>query len=143
MERADAAGDREFVVVEDDDQRRVHVTGVVQRLPREAAGQRAVADHGDGVPVRLALELVRDGEAECGGDRGAGVARAEGVVLALLALEEAADAARLLQRREAVPPPGENLVCVRLMPDIPDDRLARGIEGGEQGDGHLDDAEVG
>ena len=70
------------------------------------------------------------------------MARAEGVVLALLALEEAADAARLLERGEPVAPPGEDLVRIRLVPDIPDDRLARRIEGGEQGNRQFDHAKV-
>ena len=58
---------------------------------REAAGERAVADDGDHL-VALALEVARGGHAERGRHGGGGVAGAEGVVLALGALEEAGDA---------------------------------------------------
>ena len=42
--------DAHAVVVEDDHQRTIRHTGVVEGLAGEAAGHRAVADHGDHVP---------------------------------------------------------------------------------------------
>src|SRR5581483_3524612 len=41
------------------------------------------------------------------------------------------------------PPPGQNLVRVGLMPDIPDQPVLRGVEHIVDGDGQLDDAEPG
>ena len=42
-----------------------------------------------------------------------------------------------------VPPAGEHLVRVGLVPDVPDDLVARGVEHGVQRDGQLAGAEVG
>ncbi len=45
-ERADVGRDAHAVVVEDHDDRRTQAAGVVDRLEGDAAGHRAVADHG-------------------------------------------------------------------------------------------------
>ena len=39
--------------------------------------------------------------------------------------------------------PGEELVRIALMPDVPDELVARRVEGVVQRDGQLDDAEAG
>ena len=49
--RADRRRDRHVVVVEDDDQARVHRAGIVHRLVGHAGRHRAVADHRDDVVV--------------------------------------------------------------------------------------------
>src|SRR5207249_9404382 len=117
------------------------VPDVVQPLEREARGERAVADDGDDVEV-LALEVARDGHAVRGGDARAGVTRAEDVVLRLAAREEAADAAELPQRVEALAAPGEDLVHVRLMAGVPDELVARRIENAVVGGGDLERYEL-
>ncbi len=71
------------------------------------------------------------------------MARPEGVVLALGALEEAGDAVLLSQGLEPVLTPGEHLVRVPLVPDVPHELVARGVEHVMQRDGELDDAESG
>ena len=53
-QRADRRRDRHVVVVEDDDQPRVHRAGVVHRLVGHAGRHRAVADHRDDVVVAAA-----------------------------------------------------------------------------------------
>ena len=70
------------------------------------------------------------------------MARAEGVVFALLALEKTADAARLFQGCKAISSASEDFVRICLMANIPDDWLARRVEGGKQGNRHLNDAEI-
>ena len=120
----------------------VGVAGVVHALVGEAAGERAVAHDGDDL-VLLALEIARGGHAERGGHRGAGVAGAELVVLALVPLEEAGDAVPLAQRRERLVAPGEELPGVGLVADVPHDLVGRGVELVEQRDGQLDHAEAG
>ena len=52
--RADRRRDRHVVVVEDDDQARVHRAGIVHRLVGHAGRHRAVADHRDDVVVAAA-----------------------------------------------------------------------------------------
>ena len=86
----------------------------------------------------LALEVARGRDAQRRRDRGRGVAGVEDVVLALLALEEARDAAVRAQRVEAIAPAGEHLVGVALVPDVPDELVARRVEDVVQGEGQLD-----
>jgi len=71
------------------------------------------------------------------------VARIEGVVGALRALGEAGDASRLAYALELLAAAGDELVRVALMPDVPYDGVARGIEDPMHREGELDDAEVG
>jgi len=94
--------------------------GVVHPLVREAAGHRAVADHHHDV-VMLALEVACHRHPERRRHRRAGVARAEVVVRALVAAQEAGEAALLAEGREPVVAAGQQLPGVRLMPDVPDD----------------------
>ena len=68
---------------------------------------------------------------------------AERVVFALGALGEAGEAAAHAQGADAVAPPGEDLVRIGLMADVPDDAVARRIEQIMQRDGQLDHAEAG
>ena len=141
-QRADRRRDRHVVVVEDDDQARVHRAGIVHGLIGHAGGHGAVADHGDDV-VLLAVEIAGDRHAERGGDRGRGMRRAERIVFALGALGEAGQAAALAQRADAVAAAGENLVRIGLMADVPDQPVGRRVEHVMQRHRQLDDAEAG
>mmetsp|Transcript_6704 Transcript_6704/g.21448 ORF Transcript_6704/g.21448 Transcript_6704/m.21448 type:complete len:310 (+) Transcript_6704:1127-2056(+) len=72
------------VVVVDDDDPRVEVGGVVHRLIGHAAGDGAVANHGDrGSFLVEASQLVRHRHAQRRRDGGGGVARAKGIVFRL------------------------------------------------------------
>jgi hypothetical protein len=66
----------------------------------------------------------------------------ENIMGGLGAFGEAADAVLETQRAEAVAPAGEDLVGIGLMPDIPDDLVARGVEDAVQGDGPPFSAQV-
>src|SRR5690606_15701300 len=55
----------------------------------------------------------------------------------------AGQAALLLERVEAGHPPGEQLVDVRLVAGVPDDRVARRVEDPVDGDGEFHHTEVG
>ena len=122
--RADRRRDRHVVVVEDDDQPRIHRAGIVHRLIGHAGGHRAVADHGDDV-VLAAGEVARHRHAEAGGDRGRGMGGAERIVIALGALGEAGQAAAGAQGADAVAAAGQDLVRIGLMADVPDQAVAR------------------
>ena len=131
--------DRHVVVVEDHDQAGVHGAGIVHRLVGHARAHGAVADHGDDVML-AAGEVARHGHAEPGGDRGRGMAGAEGVVFALGALAEARQTIGLPQRADAAPPAGQDLVRIGLMADIPDQPVVRRVEDMMQSNGELDHA---
>ena len=141
-QRAHRRRDRHFVVVEDYQQAGIAHTGVVQCLEGHAGRHGAVADHRDGVAV-LAFLLRRNRHAECGRDRGGRVCGAEGVVLALAAAREAGNAVVLAQRVHALAPPGEDLVRVGLVANIPDDAVVRGVEHIVQRDGQFYRTQVG
>ena len=141
-DRAHVGRDAHAVVVDDDDDVAVGVAGVVHPLVGEPAGEGAVA-HDRHDLVALALEVARGGHAERGRHRGAGVPRAELVVLALVPLEEAGNAVALAQRRERLVPAGEELPGVGLVAHVPDDLVGRRVELVEQGEAQLHHAEAG
>ena len=142
--RAHRRRDRHVVVVQDHDQAGLHRPGIVHRLIGHAGAHRAVADHGDHIArVLLLLEVARHRHAEAGGDRGAGMRRAERVVFALGAAGEAGEAAGLAQRADPVAPAGEDFMRIGLVADIPDQPVARRVEHRMDGDGQLDHAERG
>ncbi len=81
--------------------------------------------------------------AQSGRKRRAGVARAVAVVFALGAQAEAVEAVGLADGAEALPPPGQNLVDVDLVADVPDEPVLGGVEDVVEGQGKFDDAEIG
>ena len=68
---------------------------------------------------------------------------AHDVVLGLEERAERRQALVLADRREAVAPPGQHLVRVGLVADVPEDLVAGGVEQAVQGDGQLAGSEVG
>ena len=142
-ERADVRRDRHAVVVEDDHHRRLQAAGLVQRLEGDASGQRPVADHRHDLAVGADAAAHRLLEADAVADRGRGVAGAHDVVLGLEHRAEGGQAAVLADRLEPVLAAGEDLVRVGLMPDVPEDLVARALEQAVQGYGKLAGAEVG
>ncbi len=67
--------------------------------------------------------------------------RPERVIFALDAAGEAAEAAALAQSADAVAAPGNDLVRIGLVADVPDQLVARRVEHIMDGDGQLDHAE--
>src|SRR5689334_23234075 len=139
---ADRRRDRHVVVVEDNDEPRIHRPGIVHRLIGHARAYRAIADDGDDVAL-LALEVACDRHAEPGRDRGRAVRRAERVVFAFRPLGEPRQPAALADRADAVAPAGKNLVRVSLMADIPDQPVMRRVENVVHRHRQLDDPEPG
>jgi hypothetical protein len=80
---------------------------------------------------------------EAGGDRGRGVRGAERIVVALGALGETGEAAGGAQRADAVAAAGQDLVRVGLVADVPDQAVARRVEGVVDRGGEFHDAEAG
>ena len=138
-ERADGRADRHLVVVDDDEHLGLALADVVERLERQAAHQRGVADD-DGDPLEAVAEVARLGEAL--GDRqpGAGMAAVEDVVRRLGAAREAADPVELAQRPEPLEAAGQQLVRVGLVAGVPDDPVARRLEQAMERDRQLHDA---
>ena len=66
---------------------------------------------------------------------------AERVIFAFRPFGETAEATALTKRADAVPPPGQDFVRIALMPDVPDQLVARGVEDGVDGDGQFNHAQ--
>ncbi len=126
-QRAHRRRNRHVVVIENDDQPRVHRAGIVHRLVSHAGRHRAVADHGDDV-VGFAVEVARHRHAEGGRNRGRGMGSTERVILAFGPLGETGKPAALPQRANAVAPAGQDLVRIGLVADIPDQAVVRRVE---------------
>ena len=142
-EAADRRGVGAAVVVDDDDQRAILARGdVVERLPAHAAGERAVADDRDHVPITLPGQLEGLCQSVGVGQRGGGVRGLDPVVLALGARRIAGQAALLAQRVELVTAAGENLVYVGLMAGVEDHGVGGRVEHPVDRQGEFDDAEV-
>ncbi len=71
------------------------------------------------------------------------MSRAEGIVFALGALGEAAEATALAQRADAVTPSGEDLVRIALVADVPHQLVGRRVEDVVDRSGQFDHAEAG
>ena len=142
-ERADVRRDRHAVVVENDHDRRVEAARVVQGLVGDAAGQGAVADHGDDLAVLADPAAHRLLEPDRVADRGGGVAGAHDVVRGLGDRAERSEAAVLADRGEAVLAAGQDLVRVGLVADVPEDLVPRRVEHAVQRHRQLAGAEVG
>lgn len=141
---ADVLGDRHAVVVEDHQhvRFRLHATGVVERLVDHAGGHRTIANHRHHLAF-LAQTLGRNGHAQGGRDRGAGMTDAEVVERAFIALRKRRHAVLLLHRMNGVAAPGQDLVRVGSVPDIPDDAVFRRVVQVMQRDGEFDHAKAG
>ena len=131
------------VVVDDDHDGAARGGDVVQRLPAHATGEGAVADDGNHMPVAVAGQLECLGKAVGVGQRGAGVAGLDPVMVALGARRIARKSVLLSQGLELVAPTGQHLVHVRLMAGVEDDRIVRRVEHPVQRERELDDTEVG
>ena len=92
--------------------------------------------------MALALEIAPHRHPQGRRDRRRRVRRAEGVVIALGAEGEARQAAALAKRADAVAPPGQDLVGIGLVADVPDQLVVRRIEKVMQRHRQLDDAKT-
>ena len=71
------------------------------------------------------------------------MARTERVVLALVSLEKTGKAILLSQRFHSACPPGEQLVRIALVTDVPHNLVSRSVERRVNGNGQLDHAKAG
>ena len=129
------------VVIEDDDHAVLEITGTVHGLEGHTTRDGTIADDGNVVVLALVEHGLTDRHALSGGDTGGGMAGTEGIVFGFLALAETGNATELTELFESVASPGQHLVRVALMTDVPDDVVVGHVKDVVQGDGQLDDAE--
>ena len=143
LKGADVGLDRHLVVVQHDDERRAQLPGLVHRFEGDPAREGPIAQHADDAAVGVPGEPRALHQAQTVADRCRGVPRADDVVLRLKAAGKPGEAAVLADGVEALGPPGDDLVGVRLMADVPDDLVARARQDAVQRDRELDRAEAG
>ena len=141
-ERTDVRRNRHLVVVEHDKQVGAGTSGVVQGLERHAAGETPVTDDGNDLAIATGT-LRRNRHSGCRADRCTRMADPERVVRALAAFGKWRYPPPFAHRVHLVAPPGQDLVGVALMPDVPDDAIARCVVQIMECDGELDCAETG
>ena len=117
-------GDGLIVVVQDDDEVRLHLARDVQPLECLAARHRAVADEGDDV-LMASREIACLGETRRETDRGGCVPNVEEIVRALLGIRIARDLIVLLFHEIRLDAPRQHFVRVGLMRHIVDDLVRR------------------
>ncbi len=140
-DRADVRRDRHRVVVQHDDQRRLELSRVVDRLIRKAARQRAVAEDRDHRVV-LPPQVARHCHADRGRHRRTGVAGAKLIVLAFLAHQEAGNAAFLPDRMHQRSAARQHLVWIGLVACIPHDLVAWAVKDAVERHRELNGAEI-
>ena len=138
---ANGRRDGHVVVVEDHDQPVAGLFGIVHRFIGHAGAHRAVTDHGDAAP-RAVLHLVGHGKAQRSRNRGRAVRSTERIVFAFRALGEAAEPAALAQGADTVAAPGQDLVRIALVPDVPHQLVFRRIENIVDRRGQFDHAQT-
>ena len=139
-ERPDGRADRHLVVVEHDQHLGLALADVVERLERQAAHQRGIADD-DRDPLEPVAQVARLGQPLRDGQTCPGMAAIEHVVRRLGPPREAADAVELAESPEPLETPGQELVRIGLVAGIPDDAIAGRLEQAVEGDRELNDAE--
>ena len=117
------------------------MAGVVHRLVGHARRHGAIADYRDDV-VFGAVEIAGDRHPERRRDRCRCMRRAERVVFAFGPPRETGKAAGRSQGPDAVAPPGQDLVGIGLVADVPDQPVARRVEDVVQSHRQLDHAEA-
>ncbi len=74
------------------------------------------------------LKMIGDRNTQAGGNGSAGMTCPVSVILALGTLRKTTDSAILPQGAKLLLAPGQKLVCISLMPNVPDETVMGGIE---------------
>ena len=139
---ADARANRHLVIIQDHEQLFLEAAGVIERLEDDARGKRTVADHGHGVPVGDAGDLVADLETQGRRRRAASVAGHEQVERAFGRIGVAHQAPLGPDRVQTVGPAGDQLVGIDLVARVPDQAVPGEIKAQMKRQAKLDDAQI-
>ena len=139
---ADIGRYRHLVVVENDDQPLLDLADMVQGFQGHAAGQGSVADDGDDMKFST-LAVAGNGQARGKTERGRGMTGVQNIVFTFIAVGKTQQAVFFADGEYPVAAAGDDLVGIALVADIPDDLVSRGIENPVQGQGQVDNPQVG
>src|SRR2546423_1518407 len=103
------------------------MTGLIDCFHSHAARERRVAYQSNYVMI-ITFAIARDSHPQSSRKGSGSRARAKCVVHRFVTPQETADSAILLDRRKLIAPACQNFVGVGLMPDIPHQPVAWGIE---------------
>ena len=128
--------DGHFVVIEDNDHRLAAHRGVVQPFISHTTGAGAVPDQSDHIVV-LMQERPRPRHTQSDGNGAGSMSRHEGVRITLRWLGETGQSAVLPQMRKIRLASGQQLMHIRLMPNIKNQAVYLGIKNGLDGHAQL------
>ena len=134
--------DGHFVVIQDDNQRFMAGSGIVQPLIGQAASGCPVPNEGKDA-VMFLLQGPGPGHAQGNGHRIGGMSCHKSVCYALRRLGETGNAAKTPQRRKLISAVGENFMNIGLVAHIKDQTVHLGIKDSLQGHGQLHHTQVG
>ena len=124
---------RPFVVVKNDDQPLGRRGDVVQGLKADPAGEGRIARHADHMFVS-AHHVAGRSHSERRGERCPRMTGTVAIVFALAAQKKPVESFVLADRREALPPAGQQLVDIALVADIKNDFVLRRLKNPVQRD---------
>ena len=124
---AHIVGNGHVVVVEYHQYIVIQLTSMVKCLKCHAGRHRAIADDGNHLSVLVSM-ACRHFHAQRRTDRRARMANPEGIVLTFIPAGECGQTTGLPHGQHLFPASGENLVRIRLVPDIPDQSVVRGVK---------------
>ena len=126
IEGTDVFGDRHLVVIEDHQHVGFDIPAVVHCLKGHTGGDRAVADHTDGFAV-ASLTGSGNRHPDTGTDGGGGVTNTQNIIFTLFTPRESMQPVFMADGVNAVTAPGQDLVRIGLVADIPDQVIKRSL----------------
>ncbi|OPZ85667.1 MAG: hypothetical protein BWY75_02367 [bacterium ADurb.Bin425] len=114
---------------------------MVDRFQRHTAGQTTIANHSDNLAVLLEM-IAGQGHTYGKRNRCRAVPGNESIMVAFAGADETAQTFELSQTAKFVATPGEHLVHISLVTDIPENEVVGRGEYFMQGDGYLHHPEV-
>lgn len=115
---------------------------MVEPFIGQAGGHGAVSDNADDL-VPLFFQIFGAGDAQTGGNRRAAVSGGKRIAGALRCARKSGYPAMLPERRKALAPSGQYLVCIGLVADVPDDFVFWNVKHVVKRYGQLYDSQVG
>ena len=129
-------GDAHGIVIEDNNEVPLCMTGLVQTFKGHAGCHGSISNDRDH-SIPLPLEGLCGGDPKARGDGGAAVACIKGVVGAFRTLGKATNPPMGPKGLKLVPPAGDQFMGIRLMSHVPNDLISRGIKDIVKGQGQF------
>ena len=129
-------------MIDNNDQPDIAPPGIIDRFINHSAGKRSVTDHRYSCTV-ISTHLVGTGNSICRTDGSGSVSGDKCVMDTLLRFRKTGQPVSLTKGGKLFLSPGQNLMGITLVPDIPDNRVFRRIKHPVQCDGQFNRPQIG